>query len=365
MFNVKKHVKKPTRNGKKSKVYWVDFRTITKKRIQCSLKTNDRNIAEREARILYEKYNKVAPKIIETDKNISFGEILDYYFTTKSGLREITLHHYRSLRTIICKRFDEKMKANQITDNLIFSYQSDMCSEGINQYTVYDRLKFLRAIFSWAVKGKLILTNPLMNIQLSTPEGGKGRHFSRAQYELIMSKISNRHKDIVLCLFHTGMRNNEVRSMRWSWVDFEKDEIHLPAADGEFQSKTNKGRDIPITSQLKEALLRRRAISAYPETGYVFSPDGGSRKYNDLHQNFFASFLKKLNIKGKCLHSTRHTYATFFLEKFPGQFEQLMRIGGWNNVKTVLRYAHDTEDQRKARLEKVQALFDELDKKAC
>ena len=52
-------------------------------------------------------------------------------------------------------------------------------------------------------------------------------------------------------------------------------------------------------------------------------------------------------------HDCRHTYATW-LRKYSGvDLKQLMEMGGWKDVKSVLRYAHVSSDEQRDAIDRL------------
>lgn len=356
-FNPRKHVVKPIKNGKRSKIFWVDFYTEQGDRIQRSLKTKCRPEAEKLGREIYDKYYHAPKNAIKADMETTLSGLIDIYFEYKSGLRLTTLATYRCHAISIIKHFDKKLMARDMNKPLAERYKKAMEKSGLAPDTMYNNLKFLKCLYSWAHESELLVNNPLATMKLPPRKHIVIKYFSRDEYDLIFENVSSLYYGPILTSFQTGMRKTEVCSMRWTWVDFENNEIHLPAKDGTFQSKTGKSRDIPMTDQVKEYLHKLRKFSLHPDAGYVFSRDRGATRFRDPQDSYFRHFLKRLKLTGRDWHSMRHTFATWFLEMYPGQFEQLMRIGGWTNLSIVLRYAHDTDKQVQDRHQKVNSLF--------
>ena len=87
------------------------------------------------------------------------------------------------------------------------------------------------------------------------------------------AKLPDAIRDIVWIGVYTGMRLDEVRSLRWERIDLERNILRVD------ETKTGEVLELPITRQLAAIFERRRAMCKVPEgrlTGWVF-PSGLSR----------------------------------------------------------------------------------------
>lgn len=77
--------------------------------------------------------------------------------------------------------------------------------------------------------------------------------------ELIETASASSTQDelIVRTLLHTGLRANEFAHLTAGWVNFQKDEVRVPAHEGDWTPKTEEGaRVIPLRDPHTKRVLR-------------------------------------------------------------------------------------------------------------
>jgi integrase/recombinase XerD len=113
---------------------------------------------------------------------------------------------------------------------------------------------------------------------------------------------------LFLCLYHAGMRKNEVFHLQWSDIFFEHNFIRV------LKAKMNKERFIPMSKQLKDALLNLKSLRADVNPLVFPSPQTG-KPLTDIRRAI-RRITKKAGIERKISpHQLRHTFATHLLEQ--------------------------------------------------
>lgn len=149
-------------------------------------------------------------------------------------------------------------------------------------------------------------------------------------------------KAILLCALHTGMRKNEILSLKWDNVDIDKNLIILEHTN----TKSKKTRRIPIKSTLRKILLEQKL--KFGSSNYVFlSTKGSPYKRHDSLKQSFAGACKRANISGLRFHDLRHTAATRMIES-GASIVAVSRILGHADLKTTMRYAHPEDTLKDA-----------------
>jgi integrase len=159
------------------------------------------------------------------------------------------------------------------------------------------------------------------------------------------------HPVIVLAL-NTAMRDSEIRTLRWTRIDFLKRIITV----GKSKTKAGTGRTIPINAELYRVLANYKAwyeqnVAQVAPDLYVF-PYGKARAYDPTRpistfKTAWTNVRKKAGIRVR-LHDLRHTAITKLAESGAGD-ETIMAIAGHVSRSMLSRYAHiRTEAKRKA-----------------
>jgi integrase len=145
-------------------------------------------------------------------------------------------------------------------------------------------LKFLSALFTWAIAPAGYLTRS----PLKDPRGGtvttvhtykelpRRRRLEPGEETALLAACGPHLRAIVEAALETSCRKGELLSLQWKQVDWERNEIFLPAQ----KTKAKRDRWIPMSQRLRAILEMRRQDPAgkdMPGTAYVFGNEIGQR----------------------------------------------------------------------------------------
>jgi integrase len=126
----------------------------------------------------------------------------------------------------------------------------------------------LSALFTWAMKEGLALSNPAANTN-KREERPRDRVLSAAELSAIWRALNgDDYGAIVKLLMLTGQRAGEIAGLRWDEIDFQRGLISLPGA----RTKNKRAHDIPMSPMVRELLQSR----ARTERDSVFGRRGRS-----------------------------------------------------------------------------------------
>ncbi|MDQ0197938.1 tyrosine-type recombinase/integrase [Neobacillus ginsengisoli] len=187
--------------------------------------------------------------------------------------------------------------------------------EGIQANTINTGLKHIRAMFNYACEEEIIDRNPMERIKLLKQTKRVIKTYSNDDVKLILNSFNGktffnvRDKTIIVMLLETGIRRNELRSIKLD--DIYEDSIRI-------RGKGDKQRFIPISLPLRKQMIRyQRARMAYIGDAececYFISM---TRKQLVLGSiNHIIRKLEDLNLSVKpTIHSFRRFYASRMLE---------------------------------------------------
>ena len=219
--------------------------------------------------------------------------------------------------------------------------------------------KLLSAAYKKAVQLRIIALNPMDTVEspkVKYKEMGVftwkevGRIF-RAIKKLSANKHNTRQRYdfrlLFMLLLETGMRVGEVLALRWEDINFTKREIHVSQTKlkdkQEFNDpKTKAGnRYIPIISDKLLARLKeyRKKGSLIKMQGYIFEDSsGGAMEYRRIVA-YWHNICKLTGIE-KNIHTFRHTFATYLLEKQVPVAEVSRILGHSSPAITFKMYTH-------------------------
>lgn len=267
----------------------------------------------------------------------------------------------------------EIRKNGRYTKNVSYQNENGKTTEYVgknnrlSELTLNTYLSTLKEIFN-LIKGDIyLMENPFGEIKkLKVGETERRESFTESEIELILEKIEENTEDAKICkplftiAFQTGLREGDIRDLKWSDVDFENQKIKRRT------NKTKKIVEIPFLGKVEEYLSER--FETKDESGFVF-PELQNR-HKDNISRVIKRFLENIGIKDasvviegrsrktskKDLHSCRHTFATLAIRNGVNP-EIVKQILGHRDINMTEHYTHlNLEDARKE-LQKIENLF--------
>ena len=154
---------------------------------------------------------------------------------------------------------------------------------------------------------------------------------------------------------NTGMRNGEVRALKWKDIDFDNNIINIRQAFKDSSTKiigTPKNRKTRITGMcdvLKKMLIKYRnnyATHTAPNDFVCCWEDGRPYRYEttrDTHE----MVLKKLGIDHRGQHILRHTFNSKLRGKGYASDLAIRTTTGWGDEEIQGNYTHIEEEASK------------------
>jgi integrase len=137
------------------------------------------------------------------------------------------------------------------------------------------------------------------------------------------------------------MRKMEILSLKWDYIDLEKNFITLPQTN----TKAKKTRVIPINSLARTVFLELKIKS--DGSSYVF-PSESKNGHISWITHSFGSSCKRAKIENLRFHDLRHTCATRMLEA-GADIVSVSKILGHSDINlTIKRYIHLEESLKSA-----------------
>lgn len=149
---------------------------------------------------------------------------------------------------------------------------------------------------------------------------------------MIDSTVNLKHRTLLMALYYGGLRLNEVRTLKWGDIDFDRDLIHLK------KTKGGKERIVFLHERLKGHLMMLRRIDG-EDTIFVSRNHGGKYSSRSI-QLIVKGSAKRAGIeKSVTPHTLRHSFATHLLEGGVNILS-IQRLLGHKNLKTTTIYTH-------------------------
>lgn len=174
----------------------------------------------------------------------------------------------------------------------------------------------LSAFFSWAMREGLVDANPVAMTNKPSIAVARERTLSSAELRDIWEALEDDdYGDILRLLALTGARRDEIGSLAWAEIDFERRLVSLPAT----RVKNKRPFDIPLSDQAL-AVLRERFLNA--NRVFVFGRGkGGFSGWSACKARLDARIARSRAALGKpamppwVLHDLRRTLSTQMHEK--------------------------------------------------
>jgi integrase/recombinase XerD len=301
-------------------------------------------------------------------------QAIDLFIHAKvtEGLKERTIRDHKN--SLLCfkswlqEQHSDIKHVNEITTHVIREYVYYLMNERqlydghpykpkqlkrenkLKASTLNMRVTRLKVFFNFLVNENIILTNPADKIKKLRVEEDTIGAFTDEQVELLLAQpdrktyVGNRDYIIMRLMLETGMRINEVLSLRVSNIDFQTRLITLTGA----QNKNRRVRVIPISKDMVRLLMDLIAENQtyFPDTEHVFLANYGEPLAPRSIAHNITVYGEKAGIAGQVRvspHTFRHTFALNFL-KSGSDIIALQRILGHSTMDMVRKYVQHTPD---------------------
>ena len=236
-------------------------------------------------------------------------------------------------RDYVLDRF-YKLVGNKVVEQITVSDIEKYINSRIGKVknsTINRDLDIIRRVFSLAMENELITVNPCKKLKKLRIENPPERYLAKDEEIKLLENCNSIMRAIVITALYTGMRQNEILSLKWQDVFFEENYIIA------LNTKNNKPRKIPLVLKLKEELLKLARISEY-----VFTSPATLSKYTNIKKTFSRT-VKRSGIPHITFHQLRHTTASR-LNELGVDIVTIQRVLDHADLKTTMRYTHNSNN---------------------
>lgn len=314
------------RNGKWVVDYYPDGRKGKRKMISLpgAIKTKPEALA-------IEKDLRKKAKTAGMSASIPHNPTLEQIKAEVLGFVEVnrslnTLKGYKKALKRLIPMFGS-IPLNSFSQNIADQYKKKRLADGVGAKTINNEIGVLSAIINFGSKRnyndplpyrleKLPYVRPLPEI------------LSRDEIKRFLVAAEPQYRLMILCLYQTGMRWEEVSNLKWQDIDWHDAAIRVQKA------KHWKSRIIPMTDELKEEL---DAIKRH--SGLVFPSGRTGRPYLNIRKAINRTALAAGITRRLTTHMLRHTFATHLLES-DTDLRTIQHLLGHSNIQTTMIYTH-------------------------
>ena len=233
-----------------------------------------------------------------------------------------------------------------------------MAREGYSTSTVDRTWLYLNQACSWAMRQRLIKTNPAADVLLPAARPAKARRsltIEQAQAVLVDAIPGSSRPAMWLTGLMCGLRPGELAGLRWPFVDIDSDNPSIEVAEraveidaryaGQAEPKTARGRRrIGLHPLLVAALTRHREelelLGLYDDQGFVFCTRNATPiSLSSLRRGFKALCEQAGLGREWTTYELRHSFVSLVAD----QLDDLVKVAdlaGHVNTKTTQGYRH-------------------------
>lgn len=217
---------------------------------------------------------------------------------------------------------------------------SDISSAGTNR-----DLAALRVMLNLAIRQGYIERNPVSGVKF-LPEGpGSMRVVSHEEQRKYLAAANPLLQDVTMLILETGMRPEEVYTVRRENVHLERSCLFVPSGKTRFAR-----RNIPLTGMAISVLKRRSTAARGP---YLFEHSEDTNRPVVSVQKKHEAALRKAKIQPPFrVYDLRHTFGS--RSAMAGvDLATLKELMGHSHISTTMRYVHPTPEHKRDALRKL------------
>lgn len=253
----------------------------------------------------------------------------------------------------------ERFKAQRKTEYVI-RYKATKKTQ-ISPTTINRELACLKTLFSKAVEWGRIEKNTVQAVKKFKEDNARERILTAEEARRLIEAAAASIRPILVIALNTGMRKNEILSLKWANVDFLRGYILIE------HSKSGKARKVPMNGAVSSALMGLPHVKEKgDEVEFVFYNPETKGHVKDIKTGFRAACRrakadpedkKDPGIVGLRLHDLRHTAATWMIQTGV-DIVTVSKILGHASIQMTMRYAHPTPENMKRAVERLGEIFD-------
>ncbi|HBH17914.1 MAG TPA: hypothetical protein DDX14_03055 [Cyanobacteria bacterium UBA9579] len=268
------------------------------------------------------------------------NEFIKYAEVNRISWKRSDAHIIKTL-----KAFFNNRKLREITPFLVEKYRLSRIKEEKANSTINKEVRLMRRMFNLAIDNGWTNINPCTSKKVKPlrEENKKERFFSFEEEQRLLSACYGSNaflKPIIITALQTGMRKEEILSLKWSNVDLKNGYVTL------LKTKNGKKRNIPISSLLMNEL---KELHENRLTEYVFTNPFTKERNRDI-RGVYETACKRAKIDDLRFHDLRHTAATRMVSAGI-DLVVIQEILGHADIKSTMVYSHPVPERKKQAIE--------------
>jgi integrase len=284
---------------------------------------------------------KNPPPQVETPTDMVFLDLVNFRLDHVKAYNSD--EHFRSY-LYLCRRWIKKwgdLMCCEITPAMVQEHLFER--RKISAYTANKDLRYLRAIFNYGIRKRLIVTNPTEDLDFFPVEKNIKFVPTSEEIDKVIAQADADTQDYLWTIRETMARVSEVNQLLWEDVNLKGRFVILYTRKKRGGHRTP--RKVPMTQKLYE-VLKNRYEKHDPDKPWVFWHRYWSRKKGCFMETPFGDRKKvmkrlcdKAGVRYFRFHPIRHSGASI-MDSNNVPIGAIQRILGHENRKTTEIYLH-------------------------
>lgn len=319
-------------------IWHCDF-TVNGKRLQRSSRTDNKAAAQEWAAQLAARYWRETQ--LGEAPDISWGEAVAAWFVAKGrdGKRDLANDADKARQFVgLGPRLIRSLTSAEL-NRMLERLQTD---RKWSNATRNRHRSFVLGVIGWAERQGYAV--PALSLDRRQEPPGRIRWITREEAARLLGELPVHLRRMARFALSTGLRQANVTGLLWSRVDLDRRQawVHPEAA------KAGKLIAVPLNATAIAVLEEARDCPDHGSKVYCFTYQGEPVQQPANHA--WLKAVARAGLEDYHWHDMRHTWATWHLMGDPERgiaptpLAVLQKLGGWADIKMVLRYAHVTEE---------------------
>lgn len=243
---------------------------------------------------------------------------------------------------------------------------------GKDRFVISAVSSCIHAILESACADGYIKINPADHVTLPKAAEAGTKEALPAEHRKIVERVAAEHKhgEILGILYYTGMREAEMRGLRWEDIDFVNgliriERIYSDPAKSYAPPKTKTSvRTVPLVEPLRAILAPLRGLPGVP---ILSQDDGRSPLSRSMMMRHWRLLMNACGFDQAMYtpHQFRHTYATILYERGVDPYSAMRLLGHANIKMTMDIYTHLQSEKMAEVSDQLNGIFTDSCKKVA
>jgi integrase len=285
----------------------------------------------------------------------TFEQLATAWFARQVHLRPASRARYEvSLRRHLLPQLGA-LPVSQLDEEHVAAFVARLEQAGYAAWTIRSALTPLGRILRYAVRRRLIASNPMLLLERSElPTVGRReqRVLTKNEIERLIEAAHPKYRVLLATAAFTGLRLGELLALVWADVDLDNGFIHVhETLDRNQRRQTPKThsaiRDVVLMPTLAAILGEHRGASRYPgDHDPVFASRNGTpiaqrnAQRRGMKAAAQAAGLERPGAKTLRMHDLRHTFASLLISQGANVVFVSRQLGHASPAITLHVYAH-------------------------